>query len=215
MKNEPNINSALSWLGQILEYITKYGILNILKAILTIVILTITLQLRFSPEVIVDTYKTSWEDKHEQAQIERIKNEDAINDMLPDIARCQKSDRVFIIQYHNGTADWSYGSMKFEECSYNSDPIKDEFRNFPLSLVPLSTYLRNNECFAGDIEELKKIDPGVARIYEEYNINYCVFVLLKKSRKELGMIGLTYTKMPENFNMNMLLKYTGKIEELL
>lgn len=219
MKNtKPDVNSNLLNLGTILQYIQEYGVWNICKSIIILFVFVMTLRICYNPDFLLEKYRQYSEIAHKNAQYNRVINDDRINSILPSIMVDSRCSRTWIIQYHNGTSDWSYGSMRFELCLSNVKSIQEQYDDFHLSWLKLPSYLRTHEYFIGDLEELAEIDHIVHDKYIMNGIKYSACMVIRSEGYEVGILGLTWEKTPEISKdeiREILKKYVHKLEEFM
>lgn len=217
-KSQPDINSSLSWIGTILQYLKEYGGWNILKSIGIMFVLITTLRICYNPSFLFERYKEFSEIQHSKEQACRIKNDDNINKCLPSIMVESRASRVWVIQYHNGVSDWSYGSMRFELTLDSVKSIQNQYDDFHLSWLKLPMYLREHQYFIGTTEELGDVDHIIHDRFLENNIAYSACILIRHNNVESGVLGITWEHTPEMSKQDILLlleRYAGKLEEFL
>lgn len=124
------------------------------------------------------------------------------------------ADRVFVIQYHNGTKDWQHGTMRFEKCSQNTVSMKKDYVNFNLTWLDMPFYLKEHDYFIGNICELKNIDPVLYYQFSSYNVQNVAFVIITDDNTDpIGILGFTGTNL--SINKNLLLKESKIIYEYI
>lgn len=215
---KPDVNSNLLSLGTILQYIQDYGVWNICKSIMILFVFVMTLRICYNPDFLLEKYKEYSEITHQNAQYDRIVNDDKINRILPSIMVDSRASRTWIIQYHNGTSDWSYGSMRFELCLSNVKSIQEQYNDFHLSWLRLPMYLRSNEYFIGDLEDIAKIDHIVYDKFVMNNIKYSACMIIRSNGYDIGILGLTWEEIPDISKdeiRKLLEKYVYKLEGLM
>lgn len=134
----------------------------------------------------------------------RVENDQYIRTYLNDLLFSYNADRVFIIQYHNGTKDWQHGTMRFEICTAYTNSIKNDYQNFNLTWIDLPFYLKEYNYFIGNINSLQKIDPVLYDQFNSYNVQNVAFVIITDDNEDpIGILGFTGTNL--NINENLLL----------
>lgn len=124
------------------------------------------------------------------------------------------ADRVFVIQYHNGTKDWQHATMRFEKCLPNTVSMKFNYVNFNLTWLDMPFYLKEHNYFIGNICELKNIDPVLHYQFTSYNVQNVAFVIITDDNTDpIGILGFTGTNL--NINKNLLLKESKIIYEYI
>lgn len=217
-KIQPDINTGLSWIGTILQYIKDYGIINIIKSFIILFAFSVTLRICYNPEFLLEKYQEYAAQKHEIAREKRYVYDEQVRNMLPSVISKAKADRVWVIQYHNGVSDWSYGSMRFELCIDDAESIQYQYNDFHLSWLRLPFYLRKHEYFIGNLEELSHVDHIIYDRFVMNGVKYMACVLIKYKNIEAGVLGLTWEAEPELSKeeiLRLLERYAGRLEEYL
>lgn len=132
-KTKPDVGTSLEWLGTILSYIKEYGVLNILKAAVTLMVLSIAIRVCYDPGFLFDKYIEYMNKRHDKELVLRSEKDGQLKDLLPVYLYKYHADRVGLIQYHNGTKDWQHGTMRFEKCDVGVNSIKEHYDNFNLT----------------------------------------------------------------------------------
>lgn len=220
MKKQPNIDSGLSWLGTLLNYIKQYGVFNIIKATMLLIILSFSLRLCFDPEYIFERYNKFVIEKHNIKLHERAELDRQIKNNLPTYLYKYRADRVWIIQYHNGIMDWQHGTMRFELTRSNLEPVQTQYNDFNLTWLNLPYYLKDHNLFVGDLNELQKCDRVLYEQLAKNNVAYLACILIKDNTgKDIGIFGVTWASIPKDIDVETIVQrlYTdsGEIKYLI
>ena len=220
MKKQPNIDSGLSWLGTLLNYIKQYGVFNIIKATMLLIILSFSLRLCFDPEYIFERYNKFVIEKHDIELQERAELDRQIKNNLPTYLYKYRADRVWIIQYHNGIMDWQHGTMRFELTRSNLEPVQTQYNDFNLTWLNLPYYLKDHNLFVGDLNELQKYDRVLYEQLAKNNVAYLACILIKDNTgKDIGIFGVTWASIPKDIDVETIVQrlYTdsGEIKYLI
>lgn len=220
MKKQPNIDSGLSWLGTLLNYIKQYGVFNIIKATMLLIILSFSLRLCFDPEYIFEKYNKFVIEKHNIKLHERAELDRQIKNNLPTYLYKYRADRVWIIQYHNGIMDWQHGTMRFELTRSNLEPVQTQYNDFNLTWLNLPYYLKDHNLFVGDLNELQKYDRVLYEQLAKNNVAYLACILIKDNTgKDIGIFGVTWASIPKDIDVETIVQrlYTdsGEIKYLI
>lgn len=220
MKKQPNIDSGLSWLGTLLNYIKQYGVFNIIKATMLLIILSFSLRLCFDPEYIFERYNKFVIEKHNIELRERAELDRQIKNNLPTYLYKYRADRVWIIQYHNGIMDWQHGTMRFELTRSNLEPVQTQYNDFNLTWLNLPYYLKDHNLFVGDLNELQKYDRVLYEQLAKNNVAYLACILIKDNTgKDIGIFGVTWASIPKDIDVETIVQrlYTdsGEIKYLI
>lgn len=217
-KTKPNIDSGLSWIGTILKYMKEYGFWNIIKSCILLIFIILTLNICYNPSFLFKRFEEYSNRIHTSAKDVRMNNDGKIQQILPNLLSEIKSDRVWIIQYHNGTSDWNFGSMRFELCAENIEPIKWHYDNFHLSWLELPVYLKYNRFYADSVTNLKEVDCALHDILLKRGVKYIATIEINNRQESLGILGCTWERTPNMSDSEIrskLSRYSGILEELL
>lgn len=200
-KNENEITIGLGWLDTILKTIKKYGVLEIVKALLLLFFVSMTIRICINPDFIFEAWK-EWTDRnHEKELVERNDKDEKLKNTLNQFLYKYHADRIFIIQYHNGTKDWQHGTMRFEKCLPNTVSMKSDYVNFNLTWLDLPFYLKENDLFIGSMDELECIDPVLHSQLLNKNVDYLACVLIRNEYGEpYGIFGATWPETDINIS---------------
>ena len=197
--DQKNVVDGLTWIGTTLQYVKEYGVWNIVKASCVLVFLSIMFRIIYDPAWLFDKYQEYAKDKHEQELVTRTMYDQKIKQLLPVYLYKYQADRVWIIQYHNGTKDWQHGTMRFERCGEGINSIRSQYVNFNLTWLELPYYLLEEEIFIGNLSDLQKIDPVVFSRFVKNGVQYVACILIRDSLgNPQGVFGVTWDHIPEN-----------------
>lgn len=209
-QNVNPITAGLGWLDTILKTIKKYGIMEIIKAMLTLMLLSLTIRICIDPSFLFEMYQNWYRENHNVELIERSEQDSLLKEQFELWVHKYHADRIFLIQYHNGTKDWQHGTMRFEKC-VNAVSIKEDYVDFNLTWLDMPYYLKENETFIGSIEDLKLIDPVLHGQLAPFGVDYMAFIVVRdESGEAQGIFGCTW---PKN-EIDMALK-ANKIHDYL
>lgn len=200
-KTKPDIDSGLSWLERILQLCKEYGVFNILKGLLILIMLSLTLRICYNPSFLFDKYTDYMTQRHVKELHERTEYDQQIKSLLPVYLYKYHADRVWIIQYHNGIMDWQHGTMRFELCNDEVESIKNQYNDFNLTWINLPYYLKTNEVFIGDMVKLDSIDSTLYTQLKKNNVQYLACTIIKdNSGYPIGILGVTWKNIPSNID---------------
>ena len=189
------ITLGLGWLDTILKTIKKYSVLEIIKAMILLFLLSMTIRVCIDPSFIFKQYEAYRKDFHDKELVERNNKDEQLKTNLVSWLYKYHADRIFIIQYHNGTKDWQHGTMRFEKCLNNTVSIKSDYVNFKLTWLVLPFYLKENDLFIGSMNELKSIDPVLYNQLTAKNVDYLACILIRDETGDpQGIFGCTWPK---------------------
>lgn len=194
-KNESEITIGLGWLDTILKTIKKYGVLEIIKALLLLFFVSMTIRICVDPGFLFEAWNEWSKRNHDKELVERNEKDEKLKNTLSQFLYKYHADRVFVIQYHNGTKDWQHGTMRFEKCLPNTVSMKSDYVNFNLTWLDLPFYLKENDLFIGSMNELESIDPVLHSQLVNKNVDYLACVLIRNEYGEPhGIFGATWPK---------------------
>lgn len=194
-KNENEITIGLGWLDTILKTIKKYGVLEIIKALLLLFFVSMTIRICVDPGFLFEAWSEWSKRNHDKELVERNEKDEKLKNTLSQFLYKYHADRVFVIQYHNGTKDWQHGTMRFEKCLPNTVSMKSDYVNFNLTWLDLPFYLKENDLFIGSMNELESIDPVLHSQLVNKNVDYLACVLIRNEYGEPhGIFGATWPK---------------------
>lgn len=200
-KTNPDITSGLTWLEKLLNLYKKYGMFSILKSLLILILLSITLRICYNPTFIFEKYTEYITQKHNKELYKRAEYDQQVKNLLPIYLYKYHADRVWIIQYHNGIMDWQHGTMRFELCGPEIKSIKNQYNNFNLTWINLPYYLRENEFFIGDLNQLNSIDPTLVTQFDKNNVKYVACTIIRdQSEYPIGVFGISWKDIPQNID---------------
>ena len=166
------------------------------------ILLCFSVRICIDPSFVFKYYKEYQDHCQEIELIERVEKDEKVEDYLTSWLYKYQADRIFIIQYHNGTKDWQHGTMRFEKCLHNTIPMKSDYVNFNLTWLDMPFYLKEYDYFIGNIYELKNIDPVLYNQLIVYDIDYLACKLIKNEHGEsIGILGVTYSQIDIDINI--------------
>lgn len=200
-KTKPDIDSGLSWLERILQLCKEYGVFNILKGLIILIMLSLTLRICYNPSFLFDKYTDYMTQRHAKELHKRTEYDQQIKSLLPVYLYKYHADRIWIIQYHNGIMDWQHGTMRFELCNDEVESIKNQYNDFNLTWINLPYYLKTNEVFIGDMVKLDSIDSTLYTQLKKNNVQYLACTVIKdNSGYPIGILGVTWKNIPPNID---------------
>ena len=190
---DENVHNGLGWIGTLLKYIKEYGIFNIIKSCLLLILISLTIRISYNPTFFFDKYTRYLEEKHKAELTVRTTNDAKIKEYLPKCLLTSGADRAWIMHYHNGVSDWMYASMRFEYCRNGIASVKEQYVQVHLSWITLPEYLKTHNKFIGTVEQIKTIDSVLYHRFKANNIQYIACILLwDVSGRPSGILGFTW-----------------------
>lgn len=204
------MNNQLPIFTTLLSSIKDYGIFNIMKAFMLMVMFSFVVRVMVNPNFLFRAYKEFIATEHVIEMTERERNDLEVNKRLPVYLYKYHADRVFVVQYHNGVSDWRYGSMRFEEHTSEVKALKYDHSGVHLSWLRLPNYLRSNTLFIGDIEQFRSIDATLYDSFSKAGTKYIAVINLTDSAGDaIGIFGICWNK---EINLD---EFRTKIEKYL
>lgn len=201
-RHNQSIEPNLSILDAMLGYVKEYGVINIIKSMMLLFIFGVMVHIIYNPGALITKYTAYLEAEHQKELQQRAKYDLALKRELPKLLARYHADRVWLIQYHNGTKDWQHGTLRFECCNDGIRSIVSQYDNFPLTWLELPYHLQDHELFIGTTEDLKKIDPFLAMRFEENNTQFCACIILRsKEGYPSGVLGVSWNAIPPGGNI--------------
>lgn len=110
------------------------------------------------------------------------------------------ADRSFVIELHNGKKNatalpFKYFDMTYEEIhDERAIPyVSQDFMNLMISHYRMPFYLVENQIFMGDTEDVRDIDPRLAKGIEKFNGKYLALIILRSNGQNIGFVGVSYS----------------------
>ena len=204
-KTKLNMASGLAWLEKAINLYKEYGLFGIIKGLFILIILSITIRICYNPGFLYDSYTEYMIEKHERDLQTRAKLDKRIKSLLPIYLDKYKSDRVWIIQYHNGIMDWLHGTMRFELCKLGIHSVSNQYDNFNLTWLNMPYYLADKEIFIGDLEKLGSVDPALYLQFVKNGTKYLACIVIRGDNGyPIGVLGTTWNKIPVDTTLDMI-----------
>lgn len=193
------VNDGVSVFERLINIFKNNSIWTLFKTLFFSILFCMVAYFFLNPSYFFEKYNDYQETKHTEELSDRfnqVKNVNAeLNDMLYEL----HADRTFFIEYHNSVkslqgAPFAYGSMSFEKLHTNRDVIfmADEFTDFPLTKYETVSFLYDNKCFIGTIEDLKNVDPRLASKLKTNNVTQLAIIEVWGTNQPLGILGATW-----------------------
>ncbi len=199
------IDKGLNWLEKGLAIVEKYKFKTIFKAVIYILIIAGLVGFIKNPTWVFDKYD-EWKAKQHDTEMEiRHQNSEKINNLCKNLLYKTGADRVMILEFHNGNTGegglpFSKMTATYEQISYNSMPIAHEYQGTTLSLLPFVIQLMRQGYWCGDINAIDEIDRSFCYRLKSNNIGHMASCIIEGVDKPLGILVVSYDKLPENHN---------------
>lgn len=195
--NLDNVNTGIGWLERLLQLISKFKIMDFIKAFAVIFMVAITVSFITKPEWIFNKWEEYKEKEHKERMEIVEKNNTIIHTELENILYKTGADRVVLLSYHNSKQSltgmpYIYLTAINEAIQYNVNPVAEGYESVKVSLYPMIGYLSTNEFFCGDIEEMRDIDKALADRLEGNDVKHLCMLQIE-GEYPLGVLVATYT----------------------
>ena len=209
-----DITNNINVIGKILVMINKYGIKNVISALIIFMIFISTIIIFVNQGTIINKIvnqqiAVSQENKVQKMEFRiRVVNP-RVDAILYELIAKSKCDRAFVFEMHNGTDNPSglpfvYGDMTYEKIlSDTVQSVISQYERINLSSSPMASYICKNKYFLGDINEVENIDVNLAKKLKFNNVSYLYLYAVRGSSLGLGAVGITYiNRYPKNISAN-------------
>ena len=200
-------DTVMSWIDKFLKMIKKYSAKKILEAMLFIVLMVLLGLFAFKPEAVFKAYDDYREKTHVERMDKRTNNTPLIQKELDRLRVDYNASWVSVWELHNNTNNldglpFIFASLNYESMNPGLIPIAEQFDNVRLSLYPLSSYLRKNEMWYGDVEELRDIDYSAYYRAKALNIKYVGFKIMEAEHAPNAILSFAFVEGCELPNMD-------------
>lgn len=204
-------------LGKMLALMTKYGVWNIIKALILIVSFAIAM---YSITHIDDLVQRAFIEQnennlshHDAVMKHRNEIKPKVDGLLEDVLDNINADRVFVLEFHNGTNNLSglpfmYGEITYEVCRKGVEPVGDDYGTISLSRFSLPYHMNNYNYFIGSIDSLETMDVKLSYRMRSNNASYVCISNMYGVYNNIGYVGATYV------NGNEPAAYENIVDEL-
>lgn len=226
------MENFLRWIEKVLEFINKYGIINILKSCMIIIIFSITVSFVMNPGKLVNVimeaitrFNLTIED--ESGKLRTYINP-AVNSLLDQSILDLDCARAFVLEGHNGKSNhdglgFYYVDMMYERSRdlTKFPSVYWEYVNMPISIFPIFNYLKENYYFYGSIDDLEKIDTHLAHKISDSNTKFLVLIEIPSrysNKQAIGVLGYSFESSPKQSQKEIedyALEIRFKIHKLL
>lgn len=177
-------NATIGWVETINRFIRKNGFKKLVMDLIAVSVLVFAILWIFQPGIFsarLDQYR---EAKHTEKMIERMNNTPLIQAELDKLRLRMDASWVSVWELHNSTNNldgmpFLFASLTYESMNPALTPIAEQFDNVRLSLYPLASYLRENEMWYGNVEDLQEIDNSAYYRAKALGITFLGFRLME------------------------------------
>lgn len=202
MKSIKDSGSFIEWIGEMSETVSKHGLWKIIKGAIALAFALLILNLALNPEIIFDKF-TQYTEQIERKNVEYRRTVDPIiRDELKDLVYDTKASRACVMEFHNGTSNFSslgflYAAMTYEETRDGEPSVSKIYGEISLSLFNIANVMYEQGYWFGSMDELALMDPSLSEGISSSGTMWVAALLLESSR-ELGFLILSFDYIPEN-----------------
>lgn len=202
MENINNTDKGIGWLERVMVLVSKYSVLQFLKAFLIILIIFCLVGFISNPTYIFEKYKEWDNQQHQLEMIEGEKNNLIIQSEIESLLWRTNADRVLLLSYHNTKSSltgvpYIYLTAINEYIADGVKPVAEGYNSIKTSLYPMISYIGQKSFFCGDIEELKVIDKALAYRMEGNDVKHLAMLQIEGDLP-LGVLVVTFTEDMDN-----------------
>lgn len=192
-------NATIGWVEVVHNFIKKNGFKKLVMDIIAVCIVVFIGLWIFQPGIFSNRLDQYREQKHAEKMVERMNNTPLIQAELDKFRLMTDASWVSIWELHNSTNNldgmpFLFASLTYESMNPGLTPIAEQFDNVRLSLYPLATYLRENEMWYGDVEDLKEIDNTAYYRAKALGIKYLGFRLMEIENTPNAVMSFAYVE---------------------
>lgn len=193
-----NVDTTISWIERLFNFIKKAGIQNILITIMILFLVVVAGQAVFNPEGLVKKFERIVSEQHTESVMKRLNNEPAIRQNLIALRAELNADRAYILETHNGGTNLAglpflYVDLTYAEPKSAYQWLESEYKNVRLSRYPWATELYQNSFYAEPVEYLETLDPELYYRLKNENVVYMAAIMMYGTYNPSGVIGVVYT----------------------
>ena len=197
------VETGLNWLDKALGMVEKYKLRTIFKALLIIIIISITVGFISNPTFIFEWYKRWEEDQHTERIEQRLQTNEKIHLACEKLMYKVGADRVMLLELHNGGTNiaglpFLKASCIYEAMNEGVYPIADQYQQQQLSLIPFSSYLAQHTHWCGDVDELQAIDKTLYYRMVSNGTEHFAAKCIHGVNTPVAFIFVSFKEVPEN-----------------
>lgn len=213
----------MSRLWDVREYVKEVGLVNAIAYAFLLIFFSMVLYLVKNPEYLFDKYTEYAERKHTESFQQRMEVSPLVQSTVDKLRIEERSLRSFVVEMHNGKYNsaglsFNYGMLTYESLSDSVESVKEDYADFSLERYPILMHVYKTGYWAGNVEELKKIDNRLALRLESNNASYMALAMIYGESESIGFVGITYKegdKISKDETRLILLKYSSMLSPLL
>ena len=204
-------NATIGWMEVIHRFIKKNGFKKLVMDLIAVCVVVFVALWIFQPGVFSNRLDQYREQKHTERMTERMNNTPLIQAELDKFRIKTDASWVSIWELHNSTNNldgmpFLFASLTYESINPVLTPIAEQFDNVRLSLYPLGSYLRENEMWFGNVEDLQEVDNSAYYRAKALGIKYLGFRLMEIEGSPNAMMSFAYAEGADVMNENELVQ---------
>lgn len=192
------VEKGVGLLCRLLNLQKKYGFFSILKSLFLLLLLGYVIFFALNPTYLLERITTIQNERHTEAVTKRINSDEEIRILLEKLRLKTKSDRAWMIEFHNGSSNigtglpFLYGSLRIETTSDTIPGVEEDYADFSLSRYPLLMRVLSNGYYYGNIESLKEHDQKLYYKMKSNGVNETAMITIYNGDSPIGIIGLSF-----------------------
>ena len=223
------VGRVLSALGKFMKGLKDYNIMELLKILFALFVISLIIAFIRKPELFVD--KVSYvfemrqnrlEKEHADGMYRRKVADQNISWYLKELRDLSGADRAWLLEPHNGGSNSTTG-MSFYYLNLTGDEPtdglphlpKEQFKDIPYSEFPLADYIDKTGRWWGTMEQMREIDEKLYYRMKSQGMGECAVKAAHSMNLPVCYVGLTWY---EGHTMedaekvgNLINKYTMQI----
>ena len=222
-RKTPDVNSTISWLERLSNFIKKTGLKDIIVTIMVFFIVIVVGYVAFNPSGTIERFEQAMNKKHTESVMKRLNNEPKIRENLISLKNELNADRVYVLETHNGGSNLAglpflYVDLTYAEPKNVLSWLENEYKNVRLSRYPWASAVFENTFWSAPIEDLEELDPELYYRLKNEDVDYMAAIMMYGTYNPSGVIGVVYTdrsKAPSRKEINkILIKYCSTLSAL-
>ena len=219
------VESVFNIMEKISDFINKHGLKGTFTTLLIFFIAAFVGYVAFNPEKVFDKFEEIRTEKHNSAVKARLDADPKIRDLLLDLRNETKSDRVYILETHNGGTNLTnlpflYVDLTYVEPKTTFSWLEMEYNNLRLSRYPWAAYVYNNNFWFGPISDVEKEDAELYYRLQKEEVGHMGMIMMYgKDAMPSGTLGVVYNSDTEPLSIveisRVMQKYATIISGLL
>lgn len=203
-----SVDSIIKWIGDISNLVANHGAWKLLSSTLVLCVCIFMITVTLNPGIILEKVEDYTAKITENKRAWREKNDPIIQSEMRNALYHLGASRVSVMEFHNGKSNpgglgFYYVDMTYEVCSEGHYNVANQYVNVNLSLLNIPTVLYREGYWYGTTDELRKMDPMLARMIESNGTKWIALILLEGST-ELGILEISFDTQPSEDQLPLI-----------